>query len=300
MKIWKSLLWAGLLLPVLLPVRAQAALEVVATSSSTGALVREIARDQAELTILAPPDRDIHYLQARPSMVRALRGADLVAALGADLEVGWLPVAIRQAANPNILPGRPGYFEAAAQVTLLEVGGPADRALGDVHPVGNPHLNMDPLRMSQVARALARRLGELDPANAGQYRRRADAFAQKVKKRLAQWQARAAGAPGVVSYHRDLLYLLERLQVPLLGTIEPVPGVPPSGAHLQELTQRLSGRRGVVLYTVFQSTQGPESLAKTLGWPARRLPLEPPLKADGDGYLEHMERWVRALLPNGS
>jgi zinc/manganese transport system substrate-binding protein len=113
-----------LLLALWLPVLAQAALPVVATSTSTGMLVREIAGSQATLTILGPPDRDLHTLQARPSMIRALRGAQLVVALGADLEVGWLPVAIQQAANPHILPGRPGYFEAAAQVDLLDVGRP--------------------------------------------------------------------------------------------------------------------------------------------------------------------------------
>jgi len=215
----------------------------------------------------------------------------------ADLEVGWLPVAIQQAANPSVLPGRPGYFEAAAQVTLLDVGGPADRAHGDVHPVGNPHLNMDPRRMAQVGEALARRLAQLDPANAGQYRERAAAFTEKAEQRLAQWRALSAGAPGAVAYHRDLNYLLDRLQVPLLGTIEPVPGVPPSGAHLKELSNRLKGRQGVVLFTSYQPAQGAESLADTLGWPARRLPLEPPLDADGDAYLAHMERWVRALLP---
>ena len=112
---------------------------------------------EVELSILAPPDRDLHYLQARPGMMRALRSADLVTSLGADLEIGWLPVAIRQSANPDILPGQPGYFEAAAHVTLKDAHGVADRALGDVHPLGNPHINMDPLRMAVVAGFLDRR-----------------------------------------------------------------------------------------------------------------------------------------------
>ena len=292
MRLVKSLFLITLFLPSLV----QAALDVVATSSSTGMLVREIAGDNAELTILAPPDRDLHYLQARPSMIRALRGADLVVAIGAELEQGWLPVAIQQAANPKILPGRPGYFEAAAQVDLLDVGGLADRALGDVHPVGNPHVNMDPLRMAQVGLALAERLAALDPAHAPDYRSRAAAFADQVKQRMPAWRERIAGAPGVVLYHKDATYLLERLEVPLLGTIESVPGVPPSAAHLKELTDSLKGRRGVVLFTIFQPQQAPQALANTLGWQSSRLPLDPPLDADGKAYLEHIDRWVEALV----
>jgi zinc/manganese transport system substrate-binding protein len=285
------------LLLSLAPGLVQAALDVVATSSSTGVLVREVAGEHADLTILAPPDRYLHHLQARPSAIRALRGADLVVALGADLEVGWLPLAIRQAANPAILPGRDGYYEAAAQVTLLDAGGPADRARGDVHPVGNPHLNMDPVRMARVARALAERLAGLDPANAGAYRSRAEGFAARVEARMADWRRQVADAPGVVSFHRDLVYLLERFGVPYLGTLEPVPGVPPTAAHVQGLTEALQGAEGVVLYTTYQPEQAPKAFAETLGWPAARLPLEPPLEGAGEAYLEHIGRWVKALKP---
>jgi zinc/manganese transport system substrate-binding protein len=292
MRVLKSLFLMAMLLPNLV----QAALDIVATSSSTGMLVREIAAGNAELTILAPPDRDLHYLQARPSMIRALRGADLVLALGAELEQGWLPVAIRQAANPKILPGRPGYFEAAAQVNLLDAGGQADRALGDTHPAGNPHVNMDPLRMARVGLALAERLAELDPAHDLDYRRRAAAFADQVERRMPAWRERSAGAPGAVSFHRDVIYLLERFEVPLLGTIESVPGVPPSAAHLRELTDSLKGRKGVILFTIFQPPQAPQALSEALSWNTVRLPLEPGLDADGKAYLEHIDRWVEALV----
>ncbi len=278
---------------------AIARLDVVVSSSSTGALVREIAREQANLTILAPPDRDLHHLQARPSMIRALRGADLVVALGADIEVGWLPLAISQAANPDIQPGRRGYFEAAAQVRLLDVGGPADRALGDVHPTGNPHLNMDPLRMAEVAKALAERLAMLDGDNAEEYRARAQAFGQRVEARVASWRQRLVNPPGVVSFHKDVIYLLDRFGIPLWGALEPVPGVPPTASHLRGLIEELRGRSGLVVSTPYQLQQPPASIADALGWKQIRLPLEPPLDADGDGYLEHMQRWVDALAAGG-
>jgi len=280
---------------ILLPALAQAALDVVATSTSTGMLVREIAGEHARLEILAPPDRDLHYLQARPSMMQALRRADLLIALGGDLEVGWLPVAVRQAANPKILPGRPGYFEAAAQVTLLDAGLAADRAMGDVHPQGNPHINMDPVRMAVVGLALADRLAALDPAHAADYRARAEAFKGKTEQRMPDWHRRATGLPGAVTFHLDINYLLDRLEVPHLGMLEPVPGVPPTAAHLKSLTENLAGKRGIVLFTSFQPERAPNSLARALGWKTARLPLEPPLDADGNAYLQHIDRWVGAL-----
>ncbi len=276
-------------------VAAEAKLNLVATSPSMGALAREIGADDVNLKVLAPPDRDIHTLQAKPTMMRSLRSADLVLAVGADLEVGWLPVAISGAANPRILPGRDGYFEAAAQVDLLDVGGPADRALGDVHPVGNPHVNLDPQRMAQVGRVLAVQLGRLDPSNAAGYTARAEAFSAKVAERLKEWRNVAAGAPGVVLYHRDAIYLLDRLGVPLLGEIEPVPGVPPTASHLKQLHDEYSGREGIIIYPVFKSSQAPEKLAGDLDWEAVKLPLDPPKDADGDGYLSLIDKWVMVI-----
>jgi zinc/manganese transport system substrate-binding protein len=283
------------LLALLLPSLALAELKVVATSSSTGMLVREIGAEQVSLEILAPPDRDLHHLQARPSMMRALRSADLVTAIGAELEVGWLPVAITQAANPRILPGRPGYFEAAAQVDLLDVGGVADRALGDVHPGGNPHLNLDPVRMAEVGQALATRLAALDPANAETYRARAEDFARRVAARMATWAATLAQPVGVVSFHRDVVYLLDRFGIPHLGTLEPVPGVPPTASHIGGLVDALGGSDGVVVRAIYQPPQAAERVAGALGWSTVALPLEPPLDADGDAYLAHIGQWVDAL-----
>jgi zinc/manganese transport system substrate-binding protein len=270
-------------------------LDVVATSSSMGALVGAVAAERASVTVLAPPDRDLHMLQAKPTTIRALRDADLVVAVGAELEAGWLPIAIDSAANPGILPGRPGYFEAAAQVELLEAGGPADRSRGDVHPIGNPHVNMDPVRMAVIAAALAERLAALDRVGADTYRANAKRFAAEVERRMDGWQTRLAGAPGVVLYHRDALYLLDRFGVPLLGTIEEIPGVPPTARHIGALSEQLDGRSGLIIHAPFYSDKAPRSLARNLGWEARSLTLDPPTGADGNGYLDHIDLWVRTL-----
>ena len=272
------------------------ALDVVATTSSMGMLARTVAGKTVDVTVLAPPDRDAHSLLARPSMMLALRRADLLIAVGADLEVGWLPAALRGASNPRILPGQQGYFEGAAQLALLETGQLADRARGDIHPAGNPHFYMDPERMAILAIALADRLALLDPANRDGYTNRAKAFSAAVAARAPEWKRTAQGAPGVVLYHRDVNYLAAFLNVPVLGYIEPVPGIPPTASHLRDLVQRLSGVRGVILYSSFQSSEGPEFLARNLGWRRVQLQLEVSLGADGAAYLDHIDAWVSALV----
>jgi zinc/manganese transport system substrate-binding protein len=229
----------------------------------------------------------------------ALRRADLLIAVGADLEVGWLPAALRGAGNGRILPGQPGYFEGAAQIELLEAGQLADRSRGDVHPTGNPHFYMDPQRMAMLAMALAERLAQADPANAPRYAAGAETFAAAVRARVPGWQQAAAGAPGVVLYHRDVNYLAAFLNVPVLGYLEPIPGIPPTASHLRDLVQRLSGTRGVILYGSFQSSDGPEFLARNLGWDRIQMQLEVPLGADGTDYLDHIDSWVGALVGAG-
>lgn len=285
------------LIVLILGLAAQAAwaLNVVATTASMGMLAREVGGEGMVVTVLAPPDRDPHMLQAKPSMMRALRDADLVVAVGAELETGWLPAALQGAANPRILPGHPGYFEAAAQVPLLQAGQKADRAMGDVHPAGNPHVNLDPVRMGRIARSLAERLARLDPARSEEFRRRAGQFAAAAEQRVPDWKARAKGHPGVVLFHKDGDYLMALLGVPVLGYLEPVPGVPPTAGHLASLTGRLKEGRGVILVHPYQPTQGPASLARALGWKVVPVELEPPREADAAAYFRLIDQWVAAL-----
>lgn len=284
---------------LLLSASAHAAVNIVATTASMGMLARTVGGDRVRVTVLAPPDRDAHSLQAKPSMILAARRADLVIAVGAELEIGWLPAVLQSAANGRILPGQPGYVEAAALVPLLEAGETADRSRGDVHPRGNPHLYLDPQRMVDVARALAGRLAALDAPGASQFRARAEAFASAVAGRVPVWKQRAQGAPGAVLYHKDGNYLMAFLEVPVLGYIEPLPGVPPTASQLRDLVQRLKGRQGTIVFATGQPSQGPEFLAKALGWPVAQLPLEPGIEASTEDYLNLIDRWVTAVAgPN--
>jgi zinc/manganese transport system substrate-binding protein len=274
---------------------ARGALNVAATTTNLAMLVRAVGGSDVSVAVLAPPDRDPHFLQAKPTMMVALRNADLLVSVGAELEVGWLPAALQGASNGKLLPGQPGYFEAAAQVSLIEKSGDADRSRGDVHPMGNPHLFLDPVRMADVARALGGRLGKLDPPHEAAFHANAEAFAKAASERVPKWKERASGAPGVILYHKDANYLLGLLGVPILGYVEPLPGIPPTAQHLSDLVQQLSGRKGVILFTDYQSAQGPDFLSGKLGWKAVRLPVEVGDKGDANAYFAMIDRWVEAI-----
>ncbi|MCU0988455.1 MAG: zinc ABC transporter substrate-binding protein, partial [Xanthomonadales bacterium] len=156
-----------------------AALQVFATVPEWGALAREIGGDKVSVFTATTALQDPHRIQARPSLLAQARRADLVVATGADLEMGWLPLVLRDSGNAGIQPGQPGYFEAARYVTLLDVPAVLDRAQGDVHAAGNPHIQLDPRNMFRIGEALAVRMGELDPSNASAYQAGYKAFAEK-------------------------------------------------------------------------------------------------------------------------
>ena len=291
----KRTLLTGLLGAALAVAPAAQAVTIAATTSNMGMLAKHVGGAHVEVTTLAPPDRDAHYLEARPSMMASIRSADLVVSVGAELEEGWLPAAIRGANNPGVRAGRSGYFEAAAQVDLLGGGGQADRSRGDVHPAGNPHVYFDPVRMGEVARALAGRLAQKDPANADTFERNARDFADRADAHVAEWRERVAGAPGVVLYHDDAVYLLDRLGVPTLGRLEPAPGVPPTASHLRSLVRDLEGESGVIIRYPYQRADHVEFLAERLGWESRTLMNGVDVGGDADDYFALIEEWVEAI-----
>lgn len=276
---------------------AHADVRVAASSSNMAMLVETIGGPHVEVTTMAPPDRDLHYLEARPSMMAAIRNADLVVSVGAELEEGWLPAAINGANNPEVQPGRSGYFEAAAQVELIGQLDAADRAGGDVHPKGNPHVYLDPVRMAEVGRALAQRLAALEPAHEETFRENARAFSEAVDSRMEQWTAAVEGAPGAVLYHEDANYLLERFDVPIHGFLEPLPGVPPTGRHLRELVRDLRDAEGVILHMSFQPADGARFLARELGWEVHTMENGVPVGGDAEEYFALIDRWIEVLAP---
>ena len=228
-------------------------------------------------------------------MMAAPRRADLVVAIGADLEIGWLPAALEGANNRNVRQGTPGYFEAGRKIELLDTGTQADRGQGDVHPGGNPHFYLDPLRMGEIAVALAERMGRLDSANAGQYLENAEAFVARVEARMPGWRERLADAPGFVDFHGDARYLEHLFGVPMYGTLEPLPGIPPTARHLRSLVEDLRGREGVITRAVFHPGEAAAFVADELDWPSYVLPLHVAVDGDVSDYLALIDQWVSAL-----
>lgn len=265
---------AAILLAAAMPARA--ALNVFACEPEWAALASELGGDDVSVFTATNARQDPHQIQARPALIARLRSADVVVCTGAELEVGWMPVLLRKAANARVQPGGPGYFEATRYVRLLEVPRRLDRADGDVHAAGNPHIQGDPRNIRAVAAVLGRRLAELDEAHAQGYARRTDAFLRRWDEAVAQWEARAAPLKGigVIVYHKDWIYLLNWLGMKEAATIEPKPGVPPGSAHLARLLDDIphNGAR-MVLYAAYQEPRPAEFISEKSRLPAVMLPF---------------------------
>jgi zinc/manganese transport system substrate-binding protein len=294
---------AALLLALGVP-SAQAALKVLACEPEWGALVNELAGDKASVYVATTGLQDPHHIQARPSLVAAARGTGLLVCTGAELEIGWLPLLIRQSGNNAIQPGKPGNFEAASFVRKLEVPARLDRAEGDVHPAGNPHIQTDPRNIALVADALAQRLAELDAANAASYRQRAADFQARWKAAIARWEEQAAPlrGTGIVVQHKAFPYLEQWLGLQEVAALEPKPGVEPTSSHLSEVLAGLQGRPAkMIVRAAYNDGRGAEWLAERAKLPIVVLPFT----VGGDDkardlfglFDDTVERLVKAVAP---
>ncbi|HNK54440.1 MAG TPA: zinc ABC transporter substrate-binding protein [Ottowia sp.] len=255
---------------------ARAELKVLACEPEWGALVKELAGDKVSVYVATTALQDPHRIEARPSLVAAARNAGLVVCTGAELEVGWLPLLIRQSGNSAIQPGKPGHFEAAAYVRMLDVPQRLDRADGDVHAAGNPHIQTDPRNITLVAEPLARRLAELDPANAATYQARSADFQARWKAAIQRWEQSAAPLRGVpvVVQHKAFPYLQQWLGLVEVAALEPKPGVEPTSAHLSTVLAGLKTRPAkMILRAAYNDPRGADWLAERTQLPVVVLPF---------------------------
>jgi len=221
---------------------AAAKLNVVATLPDYGSIAEAVGGEKVQVTSLVRGTEDPHFVDARPSLVRALNKADVLLEGGAELEVGWLPTLVNGARNSKILGDAPGHVLLARGVRMLDVPtGPVDRSMGDVHPAGNPHFNLDPANGRGMAASIVAALSRLDPPNAGAYEQNGKKFTEQLERKLAEWTNALAPYRGtkVVTYHKSFDYLLERFGFELVGTIEPKPGIEPSPTHINALIPRM-------------------------------------------------------------
>lgn len=248
---------------------AQKTLNVVATLPDYGAIAEAIGADKVKVTTLARGTEDAHFVDAKPSFVRVLNKADLLIEGGADLEVGWLPPLVSGARNKVILTGEKGDLKLSQFVQLLDVPtGPVDRSMGDVHPFGNPHFNLDPLNGKALAKAIADKLAALVPGNSRVFHANEQKFAQELDRKFADWKKQMEPLRGtkVVTYHKSFDYFLKRFGLELVGTIEPKPGIEPSPTHINQLIPR--AKTEGVKYVIIEPNRPrrtPEYVAEGIG-----------------------------------
>ena len=255
---------------------ANAALNVFACEPEWGALAQELGGDKVTVFSATNALQDVHHIEAKPSLVAQLRKADILVCTGSELEIGWLPVLLRQAGNEKVLAGKPANFEAAHYVRMLEVPTRLDRADGDVHPGGNPHIQTDPRNIGKVAEALAQRLAEVDAANATFYQGRYKDFDQRWQNAIKRWQAEAAPLKGIsiVVQHKGFPYLEDWLGLKEVATLEPKPGVEPTSAHLVEVLAQLQHQPAkMVIRAAYNSDRPSQWLSERAKIPAVALPF---------------------------
>lgn len=265
-----------MLLAFMAALPADAALKVLATTSDWGALVTELGGDKVNVYTATNALQDVHRVDAKPSLVARARSADLIVASGAELEIGWLPVLIQESGNSRIQPGSPGYFEAALLVKRLEVPTRLDRSMGDIHPQGNPHIQLDPHNIALIAKALTERLAQLDPSNAAYYADRGKDFDARWQTAIQRWETQAAPLKGmkVVVMHSDQVYLCHWLGLDQIAAIEPKPGVPPTAGYLGELVSKLTATPPkVILINGYNDPKAANWLSNRVHVPVVTLPF---------------------------
>src|SRR4051812_30588813 len=291
--IFRSFVLSLLGLPAVI---ALADLNVVATTPDLGALARTIGGDEINLTVLAKPTEDPHFVDAKPSFLVKLNHADVLVEGGAELEAGWLTPLLEGARNAKLEVGKPGRVNAAEGVSLLEIPAALDRSQGDIHASGNPHFLTDPQNGRIVAAHLARVFSELAPAHAAKFEAHLRTFTTQLDAKMTEWQKLLAPYKGrpVVTYHNYWIYFGARFGLPMDLFLEPKPGIPPTPAHLAEvITKMKAGNLKVITVQPYQNRKTAETVASHTGavvvdWPSF------PGGAGTEGYLEWMDLLVKS------
>jgi zinc/manganese transport system substrate-binding protein len=282
----------------LLALPARADLNVVTTVSDLGAITKALGGDKTSVTVLALPSQDPHFVDAKPNLALALNKADLLIAVGLDLELGWLPTLQLGARNSKIQSGNPGFLDASQFVNILEAPVvKVDRSQGDVHPGGNPHYLHDPRMAVAVARGIQARMAQLDPNNAATYKANLEKFVTELEAARAGWEKRLAAVKGVpvISYHKTTAYLGDWLGFKTIAYLEPKPGIPPTPSHVAQVM--LQGRQQKAKFVV-QEEYYPDSTSKLVASkiPAGIVIFPSGAKfRDGETYIQRMERLTQQL-----
>jgi zinc/manganese transport system substrate-binding protein len=274
-------------------------LNVVATTPDLAAIAREIGGDKIEITTLAKPTEDPHFVDAKPSFIVKLNRADVLIEGGAELETGWLSALLNQSRNAKIAAGAPGRVEASRGVTMREVPVTLDRSQGDLHAAGNPHFLVDPVNAKIVAQNIAVALSLNDAPDADYFQANLKKFDAAIEAKLVEWQATLAPFKGahVVAYHNSWLYFGERFGLKIDLFLEPKPGIPPSPAHLAEVITKMKAQNArVVIVDPYLNRKTAETAARATGATVLAVTQFPGgVKGTEGGYIQLMDYLVNSL-----
>ena len=257
------------LLAVCTPAQAASKLIVVTTTQDLAALAQEIGGDRIAVDAIARGYQDPHFVEAKPSFLLKLRKADLLIVVGLQLEISWLPPLITQCGNPRIQIGAPGYLDASQFAEILEIPtAPVTRAMGDVHPFGNPHYWLDPENGRRIARGIQMKLAQMKPEDAAYFEMQFQSFSKRLQEAERRWDEQLKTFQGrkVVTYHRSWPNLAKRFGLNVIGYVEPRAGIPPSPGHLVELIQLMQRENvKIILVEPYFDLKTPNSVARESG-----------------------------------
>jgi zinc/manganese transport system substrate-binding protein len=278
---------------------AAAVLRVVATTPDVADMARQIGGERIEVVTIAQGSQDPHKVPVKPSFVTKLNRADAVVVNGLGLEHAFLPALLEVASNPKVLPGGPGYIDASVHIEPLEVPSSQNRSQGELHPLGNPHFSLDPVRGKAMAKAIAEGLTRVDPAGAESYQTGLDHFDAVLDGKIAEWEQLAAPLRGVkaVSYHQDLPYLADRYGLQLIDTIETKPGVPATPGHLERLVDTMKRDQvTLVIREVAYEMPLAQTVAERTGARVATISAMAGGLPDTSGYVDSVEANLKALV----
>lgn len=278
---------------------ADAKIRAVATIPDLADMARNIAGDLIDVTSIATGVEDIHAVPMKPSFAVLLNRADVLFLMGLEVEHAFLPGLLEAARNPRILRDAPGYIDCSVYVTPLEVPLRLDRTLGDQHPMGNPHINLDPVRGKEMARAIADGLANNYPEYASTFKTNLTAYLAKLDEAIARWEREAAPLRGVklVSYHPDMIYFAERFGMEAFGTIEIRAGVDPTPGHIADLEDRMRREKvGLVVRELHYPAGLAATVAQTTGAKLVELPAMVGGVPEAKDYLSFIDYNLRAVL----
>jgi len=263
------ILTAAVLLFTPLMARAQGKLNVITTTEDLASIAREVGGDHISVEAIARGYQDPHFVEAKPSFILKLQKADVLVVVGRELEIGWLPPLIQQSRNSKIQPGSAGYLDASLQASILEVPtGQVTRAMGDVHPLGNPHYWMDPENGKRVGKEIADKLSELRSSDKAFFQQRLADFTARLDAAEKKWLAQMAPYKGtkVVTYHRSFPNFAERFGLDIIGYVEPKPGIPPSPQHTLDLVNEMKRQSvKIVLVEPYFDLKTPNAIGRDTG-----------------------------------